>query len=370
MTLSQVFYKHHDGGAGMEHSPGFIVNHVLNCTSNNDSLPNGWCLELDSQTPRYIRDASISKVNQSTIPIVTIQHYTHKGYEKCLAGKTIVFIGDSRVRFQYLNLAHFLMSSPSGFMRCSDHPTRCNGLLHPDQACYLIGVNAEKLKVWHKASTNLLNSTDQLHLCDCYRHIPFRPNIELTTENRFIKQYTQFGEIKLIYLQSFVDKVTMNQDFPPYSSFLPDGTNKNRCEVGDCSPNKRTVVFTGTVNDTVWNILPRLNTTHAFVNFGWREEDDEKQTKQSAISCTLKDFNKHHSNIMTQLITTPPSKEYISNTANYFDISKLECNCNVFDRTTMTKDVPLDWYFDNVHVLGVLNEEYNHRLIKSICPMF
>jgi hypothetical protein len=120
----------------------------------------------------------------------------------------------------------------------------------------------------------------------------------------------------------------------------------------------------------LWNILPQLNATHAFVNIGWTEMDDEKLTKQSAFSCALRYFDKHHSNIRTWFITPPPSKEYISNTTNFFDIAKLECNCNVFDRTTMNKDVPADWYFDNAHVLGVLNEEYNHQLIESICPIF
>ena len=55
----------------------------------------------------------------------------------CLANKTIVFIGDSRVRYQYMNLAYFLMSSR--FMRCDDHPTCKKGLTQPDKDCYLIG---------------------------------------------------------------------------------------------------------------------------------------------------------------------------------------------------------------------------------------
>jgi len=363
---------------------GLVKNHVLNCTSN-DILPNGWCMEEESQTPRYFLDTdnSSNKENHATAvsgdslssssPIVTIQHYTHKGYEMCLANKTIVFIGDSRVRYQYMNLAHFLMSPLSRFMRCDDHPTCKKGLTHPDKDCYLIGDGrggrGVPWKDWCKNSTNSLSSNNMVHLCDCYRHTPLRPKLNLTFENRFIKRYTQYGEINLIYLQSFVDKITMNEDYPPFSSFLPDGTNTTRCGVGECNANKRKISFTGTVNDTLWNILPQLNTTHAFVSFGWTEIDDENQTKQSELACALNEFSKHHPNIKTYQMTTPPHTESISNTTAFFNAAKMKCNCNVFDRTTMNENVPLDWYWDNVHVLGIINEEYNHRLIESICPM-
>jgi len=194
-----VFATHSDGGL-------VVVNRVLNCTSNG-ILPSGWCMEEESQTPRYCLDTTTtansnnSKVNHTTTlsggsrlssPIVNIRHYTHMGYEMCLAGKTLVFIGDSRVRFQYLNLAHFLVS-PSGLMHCDDHPTRHKkGLIPSDQACYIIGGNqlTDSRNVWYKNSTNLLSATNQVHLCDCYRHDPFRPKLHLTVENRFVKRYT------------------------------------------------------------------------------------------------------------------------------------------------------------------------------------
>ena len=57
---------------------------------NNTILPDYWCFDQD-QYPRY--------VGRDNWPPRSIQHYTHQGYEKCLAGKNIVFIGDSRVRY-------------------------------------------------------------------------------------------------------------------------------------------------------------------------------------------------------------------------------------------------------------------------------
>lgn len=171
------------------------------------------------------------------------------------------------------------------------------------------------------------------------------PKLHLAFENRFIKRYTQYGEINLIYLQSFVDKITMNEDYPPISSFLLDAdsdSNKTRCGVGKCNANKRKISFTGTVNDTLWNILPQLNATHAFINFGWIENDDDNQTKESKLACALNEFSKHHPNIKTHRMTTPPQTESISNTSSFFDAAKMKCNCNIFDRTTMNANVPLD----------------------------
>jgi hypothetical protein len=144
--LERTFLNHDNYFATHGHAGGgIVVNHVLNCTSN-DILPNGWCMEEESQTPRYFLDTDNSSNKENHAPavsgdddIVTIQHYTHKGYEMCLANKTIVFIGDSRVRYQYMNLAHFLMSPLSRFMRCDDNPTCKKGLTQPDKDCYLIG---------------------------------------------------------------------------------------------------------------------------------------------------------------------------------------------------------------------------------------
>ena len=50
-----------------------------------------------------------------------LQRYTIKGFEKCLANKTIVFIGDSRSRYQYIYAPWFIPLLKMGrFMFCPD----------------------------------------------------------------------------------------------------------------------------------------------------------------------------------------------------------------------------------------------------------
>lgn len=344
----------------------YVAKHELNCTDN--FLPNGWCMEKESKTPRYFFTIN---ANQPVPPQQVVRHYTHKGYEKCLAGKTIVLIGDSRVRYQFLNLAHFLISQ-SSFMKCRDHPTR-NHTTH-DPACTVIEKkHGQYWNIWYKKSTDMLATTDQslhgnrtqLHLCDCFRS---RINPALTVENRFIKRTTQFGEINLVYLSSMLDKVDMNFDFPPFSSFLPPPRGSiNRCLVGECSHENRKNIFTGNVNETLWSILPVLKATHAFVSYGW-ERSNESQA-QSNFSCILNEFERQHPSIKTFLLSTPPRRHERSNLTEMFDVSKLKCSCGVLDRSIVNKDVPYDWYFDDVHVLGILNEEYNHLMVESICPI-
>jgi hypothetical protein len=91
------------------------------------SLPNGWCMD-SNMVPRYVGpDCS----NVTTI----VRKYTHEGFSKCLANKTVVFIGDSRVRYQYMHLAGLL--TYKRFMKCADQLSYQNRT-DSDQECYLI----------------------------------------------------------------------------------------------------------------------------------------------------------------------------------------------------------------------------------------
>ena len=134
------------------------------CT-NNSIVPENWCLD-SHQTPRYVG-------NEGGKPSSVIQHYTHTGYEKCLAGKTVVLIGDSRVRYQFMHLAGYLASNKK--MGCQDQQQT------PDPECYLIDhEHQERVKrgdmgnegwtSWYKKSTAMLQGYDDTtSLCDCYR---------------------------------------------------------------------------------------------------------------------------------------------------------------------------------------------------------
>ena len=302
-----------------------------------------------------------------------IQHYTHDGYDKCLADRTVVFIGESRVRYQFMHLAAFLKYN--FFMKCQDYINQT-----PDPECYLIDhehhqkMGANDWISWYQQSTIMLDSKPSKHrqeskkeayqqsLCDCFRPQPFNP--DLTYENRFIKRSTRFGETNLIYLQNFKNLIRLSQHHPPFAF---SSKSASRCKTGECGKGNRTDAFQGDLNATLWNVLPRLNTTHAFINLGW--EHVAGFQKQSDFSCMMRDFERHFPDIRLFLISHPPSKRNLNSPVAHFDATKLKCDANVLDRTIVNKNVPRDWYWDDQHVLSILNEEYNHQMVEKICPL-
>eukprot|EP00804_Cyclotella_cryptica_P026884 CCRYP_017605-RA/>CCRYP_017605-RA protein AED:0.06 eAED:0.06 QI:0/0/0/1/0/0/2/0/313 len=301
------------------------------CTLNR-RMPNQWCMDV-SGTPRYLGNTSFDNL--------AVRRYNHQGIEKCLANKTIVFIGDSRVRYQFLHLAGFLKRNR--FMKCQDYDISTNPVHNSstlDDDCYLIdqkhhaSMKANDWKSFYEESTKMTESGhtesngQQYSLCDCFRSVPF---IATTTyENRFIKRKTAYEQ---------------------------------RCKPGECSASNRTDAFTGNTGNALW-LLPSLNATHSFVSQGWgnlSHTDD--------ISCAIKDFEHHHPEIAVYLISHPRRRTDRSSPSVFFDEDKLECKVKSLDRTMMSKDVPLEWYWDDLHVLSIMNEEFNHQLIENICPI-
>mmetsp|Transcript_5565 Transcript_5565/g.12678 ORF Transcript_5565/g.12678 Transcript_5565/m.12678 type:complete len:381 (-) Transcript_5565:129-1271(-) len=328
-------------------------------------LPNGWCMD-DEMMPRYVGENS----EQST----DVQLYTHEGYNKCLANKTVVFIGDSRVRYQYMHLAGYLKSKQ--FMKCDDqspyHPENTSN----DPECYLIDYESHGGRdwfTWYKESLTMLTDLNnnasstaeaqQDSLCDCFRG----GGPTGSYENRYTRRRTQYGEINLIYLQSSTGTVFVNQEFPPFNSF--DSTSPTRCMPGECSPQNRNNTFTGDVKAALWDILPRLNATHAFINLGWKHKFPFRA--QSEFTCVMKEYMQAHPNIKLHLMSHPPKSLDIPNPLKDFDANNLKCgdDVGVLDRSIVNEDVPIFWYWDSMHVLSILNEEYNHQLIKKICPI-
>ena len=99
------------------------------CTKTS-SLPDGWCLD-STNVPRCV-GPNFTFINDTTI----VTHFNYEGYIKCLAGKTIVMIGDSRVRYQHMHLAGYLRYQKP--MVCSDKIEYQTNQTKEDSECYLI----------------------------------------------------------------------------------------------------------------------------------------------------------------------------------------------------------------------------------------
>ena len=201
--------------------PSFIS--TVQCTLN-DSLPSGWCLDTENQVPRYIGQ---DVINNSLPGQDTFEYklYTHDGFQQCLAGKKIVFIGESRARYQYTHLGAFLKKKE--FMRCEDSQIYSTSTTNTEEEesnnhdeCLLIdeqqqGKVTERWNTWFKDATKLLTSDPedddqsgehQDVLCDCYRSTQV---VDYTHdfENSYLKRYTPFGNINLVYIENFRDEI-------------------------------------------------------------------------------------------------------------------------------------------------------------------
>jgi hypothetical protein len=276
-------------------------------------------------------------------------------------------MGDSRVRYQFMHLVWYLQSQKR--LICEDYRT-LNSSIQRDPDCIVIN---EKMtenydwNIWYKITGDILDSdyyysnksevgessyTVQSNLCDCGRET--YPG----HENRFIKRSTPSGEINLVNLLNCQGFVPMNEEYPPFVKF-------------EDAPKQRIFPTVGkweniNVNNTLWNILPKLNASHAFINLGWEwltTIDDI-----SELCCSIREFERHHPSIKVYFITSPPSRPTLS-IDHPWNMEELKCECDVLDRTVMNKNVPGAWYWDDLHVLSILNEEYNHRLVEKICPI-
>lgn len=351
-----------------------IATHTLDydsCNASNSIFPETWCVDTH-KIPHYTGNNHNPLL---FVPKNTIQHYTHEGYQHCLANKTVVFIGESRVRYQFMHLASLLLSQKP--LKCEDYlsvldNTNKNNTFTPDPNCFLINeyVLHTDWNTWFQKSDEAFKPTStssrDVNLCDCYR--PQETSVIESYENRFIRISTPFGDITLIYLLNFRDLIRLNEKFPPYTPYAAspssNSSTSTRCKTGECGNGNRTNAFEGTLNETLWNVLPLLNATHAFVNMGW-------WPWPSDFSCELQEFQLHHPEIKTFLMTDPPHVKHLGNTSATFDPKRLKCNIpnNILDRSTMTGNVPRGWYWDKMHVYSILNEAYNHVTVEKICPL-
>jgi len=107
------------------HGSDILVEHRP-CNRMPSLVPDNWCLD-DSMVPRYMGDKD--DVNKP----IDVKLFTYDGFNNCLANKTVVFIGDSRVRYQYMHLASYLKTKK--FMKCDDQSPYTN--TKNDKECLL-----------------------------------------------------------------------------------------------------------------------------------------------------------------------------------------------------------------------------------------
>jgi hypothetical protein len=88
----------------------------------------------------------------------------------------------------------------------------------------------------------------------------------------------------LIYLLNYQNGIRIDGNFPPFADFH---SNSSRCKPGLCETGRYNA-FDGDLNASIWQMLPRLGATHAFINLGW--EHIFPFEAQSEFTCSMKEF--------------------------------------------------------------------------------
>ena len=223
--------------AGVNAHPVFVES--VPCTKSDDLPTEKWCFDRNND-PHYLWNSSSAsediavdssqRLNTTftSNETVKIMEFTHAGFEKCLANKTIIFVGDSRVRYQFLHLASYLKRAQ--FMKCEDDHNKASA--EPDEECLLLDYRkSSSWSAWYNESTRMISDTNNINvgnhtqtdtmkhqqqyaLCDCAR--PDKRGIQNHYfENRYVQRKGAFGTIQLVGLTNWVNLVQIEEGFPP-----------------------------------------------------------------------------------------------------------------------------------------------------------
>ena len=150
----------------------------------------------------------------------------------------------------------------------------------------------------------------------------------------------------MTYLENFADKIRFHEGFPPYGDH-----GRAPCDPGSEGCNKP-AKYAFNTSDAITNVLPLLKATHVFAQTGWMQKDIGCALAEIERTRGIRGFYITHTN--TQMSATP----------------KLGCgltSSRVLDRVAATPPpYPRTWFWDNLHVLSILNEHYNDMLWHAI----
>ena len=336
---------------GKARSLCFQAHFTYNCAMIPDNQAKyDWCTDISTETPRFIGGNNYDGIPRKS---TTVKAYrTFKGFQHCMAHKHVILIGDSRVRYQYMSLVDYLMTAE--WLHCQDYnvATRMNETVSPH--CFIIHHDRKYGKRmtwndWYALSSALLHD-----VCDCHRDTKFDP--VSTYENRYARIRSPFGPISITYLQNFQNSVKFHAEFPPFAS-LTGNCTASHCQPGLCNQPTRLELNT---SETLLKIVPKLRPTHVFAQTGW---DHYMGDTPATFGCLLERFKQENPGVHAFAI----SHYWERDAKRVTRVPQHGCNASVFDRLAPSYRTPKSWYWDNKHVLSILNQEMNHQLLDHIC---
>ena len=302
---------------------------------------------------------------------------TWRGAVECLAGKHVVLIGDSRTRYQYASLAHFLVHKQ--WPRCPEDGGQLDDAFvgHAATAScqWLRGGKAfggdwNEYHAWLTAELTKTRGDDDegttsREWCDCFR--PNKPRgtapdvwVPENVENRHFALQTVYGHVRITVIVAHLAFAWMHTGFPPFSnpSTSTSVAGGVPCAPGACTRAAAPATPQLHIREVIRTIVPMLNPTHVFAQAGWWEDD---------VGCELVELERRHRNVTAFAMT---GLDRFGPTHNGERVNPpVGCGAKVFDRLRLSRLISRgDWLDDDVHVGGAVNEELNHRLMGLVCP--
>ena len=210
---------------------------------------------------------------------------TLSGIEKCLANKRILFIGDSRTRYQYTTLATLLAYEQ--FPRCKE----AGNVTKVEWMCQMTGNYERDWKSFLQTTNIALNTNHTNEQCYCMRDKVAR---DATRENRFFNFTTKYGSGKLDMMITGPNNIYVDKEFHPFS-------NTARCKVGTLCPASKQEQFMN-IATFLEHVAEKFRPTHVFASSGWAELD---------IGCILNEFTQR-SKAPSWMISNPTTPETLS----------------------------------------------------------
>ena len=249
-------------------------------------------------------------------------------FRRVLAKKHILLIGDSRTRYQYMDLVDALVNG--NFMRCGDDITA----VAETRRCKMINERLtsggwEKFYVDTNSALEVKGTARQPasgELCDCYRSSTF--TTASTFENRFFTQHTNFGTIKITYLQNFVDVIQIHAPF-----LYANHSGPPRCLPGRCNAEPDARFSTREALETLPS-MPKV--THVFASAGWTQKD---------LSCALSSAMKRFDGLRFFYISHPTMPPL-----GMQQCGGVGASVRVLDRFTPTQHRPKDEHLSLIHI--------------------
>ncbi|KNC78842.1 hypothetical protein SARC_08736 [Sphaeroforma arctica JP610] len=295
------------------------------------------------------------------------QKYTRRGAIELLQGKHIVFVGDSRLRYQYVCMIFWLENGywpPDG---------EKDGFKSPVKESLWGGKGG--WRAFFKDTAGYMKGNEY---CDCYRN-DHDMYVEPIYENRFY--YNERYNLRLSYFVHYkTDMWAGHKDihghygFPPYQADEYTSKGDTCHSIGDCKGQKDwALTLTEALNS---DFFTRLGATDLFMSFGWLPNKQINITMTDEWANGVKKMRNNGINVYkldAHSVSHPPHKVTITK-QDYERVRNLppvpgQINLDLFKFTKTFADHwedPDKPFVDEVHFEAWVYEELSQWFLRAI----